>query len=196
MSESEPKTAAELFPVVAQDADTGDVLMVAWGNAESLRLSEETGWMHYWSRSRDRLWRKGEESGSGQRIVCLIWDCDRDAILAKVRPQGPACHTGSFTCFGEPKGVGSMPEELWAVFRDRQAKAPPDSYVAKLLADPTLLRKKVGEEAVELIVASQEEGHDRIVHEGADLLFHVLLLLYVNGVPYGDVLDELKRRRR
>jgi len=185
-----------LFPIVAQDADTKDVLTVAWGNEESLRLTEETGWMHYWSRSRDRLWRKGEESGNRQQVVSLTWDCDRDALLARVRPHGPACHTGTFTCFGEPQGVAVLPEELWQVFRDRQAKAPAGSYVAKLLADGNLLRKKLGEEAIELILASREEGHPRVVHEAADLFFHVLLLLYQEGVPFQDVLDELKRRRK
>ena len=194
---TDPTTPKEgLFPIIAQDADTGEVLLLAWGNEGSLHATEQTGWMHYWSRSRGKLWRKGEESGNGQRVVSLTWDCDRDALLAKVRPQGPACHTGAYTCFGEPLHGASLPEELWAVFRQRQVDAPPGSYVAKLLADPGLLRKKLGEEAIELILASQEEGHSRVVHEAADLLFHVLLLLYQEGVPFQDVADELKRRRK
>ncbi|MFA5896380.1 MAG: bifunctional phosphoribosyl-AMP cyclohydrolase/phosphoribosyl-ATP diphosphatase HisIE [Thermoplasmata archaeon] len=184
------------FPVVTQDADTGEVLMVAWGNEESVRKSQVTGWMHYWSRSRKKLWRKGEESGNAQRVVSLAWDCDHDTLLAKVRPLGPACHTGSTTCFGEPQRKEAVIDELWQVFRERTRNPPPGSYVAKLLADPEEIRKKIGEEAVELILASKGEGHDNLVHEAADLLFHVLVLLYQNGVPYGDVLDELRRRRR
>ncbi len=185
-----------LFPVVTQDAATGDVLMIAWGNEESLRASEETGWMHYWSRSRDRLWKKGETSGNVQEVVSLTWDCDRDALLAKVRPRGPACHTGARTCFGEPQGGRDVIDELWRVFQDRERNPPADSHVAKLLADPELTRKKVGEEAVELVMASQGEDREAIVHEGADLLFHTLVLLYEKGVPFVEILEELRRRRR
>jgi len=184
-----------LFPIVAQDADTKDVLTVAWGNEESLRATEETGLMHYWSRSRDALWRKGETSGNEQTVVSLTWDCDRDALLAKVRPKGPACHTGRRTCFGDPDPNEDILAELWRVFRDREASPPEGSYVAKLLSDPDRARKKVGEEAVELVLASQGEAHARIVHEAADLLFHMLLLLYQNRVPLEDVLAELRRRR-
>lgn len=184
------------FPVVAQDADTGDVLMVAWGNAESIRRTEETGLMHYWSRSRNALWRKGETSGNLQEVVSLAWDCDRDALLAKVRPTGPACHTGSRTCFGDPPARADILAELWQVFRDRERNPPPGSYVARLLADADAARKKVGEEAVELVMASQGDDRGHVVHEAADLLFHTLVLLYQKGVPLADVLEELRRRRR
>lgn len=189
--------AAEgLFTVVAQDAETGEVLMVAHGNAESLRLTEATGRMHYWSRSRDRIWKKGEESGNEQRVVSLTWDCDRDAILAKVRPLGPACHTGSRTCFGESPREGDILTELWDVFRARDRERPEGSYVANLLADPALAQEKVGEEAVELVIAARGADRAAVVHEAADLLFHTLVLLYEKGVTFGDVLDELRRRRR
>jgi len=186
----------ELFPVVAQDADTKDVLMVAWGNPESIRRSEETGWMHYWSRSRDRLWLKGEESGNRQRVVSLVWDCDHDALLAGVRPLGPACHTGTRTCFGDPPTGEDILGELWRVFDERRRSPPPGSHVADLLARPDEARRKVGEEAVELVLASQGEDRAHVVHEGADLLFHTLVLLYLKGVPFDEVLDELRRRRR
>lgn len=189
-------TPDKLFTAVAQDADTGDVLMVAHGNEESLRLTQETGLMHYWSRSRGRIWRKGQESGNLQRVVSLTWDCNRDALLAKVRPAGPACHTGATTCFGDPERSETVIPDLWRVFRDRDRNRPPGSYVASLLADSGLARKKVGEEAVELVVASQGDDRAAIVHEAADLLFHTLVLLYENGVSYEEVLGELKRRRR
>ncbi|MGQ0797827.1 MAG: bifunctional phosphoribosyl-AMP cyclohydrolase/phosphoribosyl-ATP diphosphatase HisIE [Methanobacteriota archaeon] len=186
----------ERFTVVAQDADTGDVLTVAHGNEESLRLTRETGLLHLWSRSRGRLWKKGEESGNVQDVVSLTWDCDRDALLAKVRPHGPACHTGTTTCFGEPTRPANVITELEAVIRERETGAPPGSYVARLLGDPPEIRKKVGEEAIELIHASERGRREDVVHEAADLLFHVLVLLYRAGVPYADVLKELEVRRR
>lgn len=186
----------DLFPIVAQDEDTKDVLMLAYGNEETLALSKETGWMHYWSRSRKKVWRKGESSGNGQKLVSIKWDCDHDAVLATVQTQGPACHTGTLTCFGEPERDHLVPGELWRVFRDRERKSPADSYVAKLLGDPVMLRKKIVEEGVEFILASQEDGNEEIVHEAADLLFHIFVLLYQSGVTFPDVLRELRRRRR
>lgn len=186
----------ELFTVVAQDADTGDVLMVAHGNEESVRKSQDTGLMHYWSRSRDRLWKKGEESGNVQEVVSLTWDCDRDALLARVRSRGPACHTGSTTCFGEPTRTADVIAELERLFLERERRPPPGSYVAKLLANPPEIRKKVGEEAVEFVEASERGTREEIVHEAADLLFHALVLLYRAGVPYADILRELEARRR
>ncbi len=185
-----------LFPVVAQDADTGDVLMVAWGNAESLERTRKTGWMHYWSRRRKGLWLKGEESGNRQRVVSLTWDCDRDVLLAKVRPFGPACHTGRTTCFGDPPPSRDVIAQLWQVFRDRARNPHRTSYVAKLFARPDEARKKVGEEAIEFILASQASDRRAFVHEAADLLFHMLVLLYLKDVPFPDVLEELQRRRR
>lgn len=186
----------ELFTVVAQDADTGDVLMVAHGNAESLRRTQDTGLMHYWSRSRGRLWRKGEDSGNVQRVVSLAWDCDHDALLAQVEPLGPSCHTGATTCFGEPQRRRRIIEELWQVIRERDRARPHGSYVAELLADPALAREKIAEEAAELVMASRGEDRAAIVHEATDLLFHTLVLLYQKGVPFSEVLEELRRRRR
>lgn len=187
---------SRFFTVVAQDAETGEVLMVAHGNDESLRVSEETGLMHYWSRTRNRLWKKGEESGNTQEVVSLTWDCDRDALLAKVRPQGPACHTGATTCFGEPVPRGDIILELERVFAERDRDRPVGSYVAQLLSDPSEIRKKVREEAIELMEASEGGARRDIVHEAADLLFHILVLLYRARVPYADVLRELEVRRR
>jgi phosphoribosyl-ATP pyrophosphohydrolase/phosphoribosyl-AMP cyclohydrolase len=185
-----------LFTVVAQDADTGDVLMVAYGNAESFRRTQETGLMHYWSRSRERLWRKGEESGNIQEVVSLTWDCDRDTLLARVRPRGPACHTGSRTCFGEPPGPRRIVAELWRLFQERERSPPQGSYVAKLLADPAESRRKVEEEALEFIEATERGRREDVIHEAADLTFHALVLLFAAGVSADEVLKELEARRR
>ncbi|EQD44482.1 bifunctional phosphoribosyl-AMP cyclohydrolase/phosphoribosyl-ATP pyrophosphatase protein [mine drainage metagenome] len=149
--------------------------------------------MHFWSRSRDRLWMKGESSGHRLRVVSLHWDCDRDAVLARVRPSGPACHLGGTSCFD---GVGEDPiSTLWSTIADRAARRPEGSYVARLLADPLELRKKVGEEAVELILTDGDRSPTRVREEAADLLFHLLVFLYQNGVRYPEVLAELERRR-
>jgi len=189
-------TEGDLYTVVAQDADTGDVLMVAHGNEESLRRSQETGLMHYWSRARDRLWRKGEESGNSQEVISLTWDCDRDVLLAKVRPKGPACHTGMTTCFGEPAPRRDVIAELEGVFGERERSPPPQSYVARLLANPAAMRAKVEEEARELVEASETGRREDVVHEAADLLFHTLVLLYRARVTFADVLGQLEARRR
>lgn len=182
-----------LVPVVVQHATSGKVLMLAYGNAESLRRSEETGWMHFWSRSRGRLWMKGEESGNRLKLVGLAWDCDHDSVLARVRPVGPACHLGRTSCFGNEDD--DLVGELYRMFADRDARRPAGSYVARLLRDPTELRKKVGEEAIELILTSGDVSRDRVRAEAADLLFHLLVFLYQNRVAFPEVLDELARRR-
>jgi phosphoribosyl-ATP pyrophosphohydrolase/phosphoribosyl-AMP cyclohydrolase len=186
-------TGDDLVPVVVQDVDSGRVLMLAYGNAESFRKTEETGWMHFWSRSRGRLWMKGEQSGHRLKVVSLHRDCDDDAVLARVRPSGPACHLGRTSCFD---GVDPDPiADLWSTIQDRDARRPEGSYVARLLADPLLLRKKVGEEAVELLLTDGDRSPTRVTEEAADLLFHLLVFLYQQRVPYPEVLAELARRR-
>ncbi len=192
------KQSERLFPIVVQDAETGTVLMLAYGNKESLEQTRKTGWMHYWSRSRNMLWRKGESSSNTQQVVQLKWDCDHDTLLARVQPMGPACHTGSYTCFGEPTEEESsvFPNELWRIFQDREKRKPKGSYVSKLLKDPELARKKVGEEAIELILASQGKDRDHMIAEGADLVFHTLLLLYASRVSFEEIQAELRHRKR
>lgn len=188
-------TGPRLVPVVVQHAETGQVLMLAYASDESLERTRKTGEMHFWSRSRQALWHKGESSGNVQRVVDLQWDCDRDALLARVLPLGPACHTGAGSCFPGPEPPYAILEELRAVVADRARRAPDGSYVAGLLRDPARLRRKVGEEAIELILAA--EGSDRapIAWEAADLLFHTLVLLEARGVSFDEVLRELRRRR-
>jgi phosphoribosyl-ATP pyrophosphohydrolase/phosphoribosyl-AMP cyclohydrolase len=186
-----------LVPVVAQDRASGDVLMLAWANAEAIARTAETGLAHFWSRSRKALWRKGETSGHTLRVVEVRADCDRDALLLVVEPEGPACHTGSRTCFGEtsPSAAGML-EELARVVRQRAAAPVDASYTARLLAKgPGHVLKKIGEEATELVLAASAESDERLAAESADLLFHLLVALQQRGVPLASVMDELRRRR-
>jgi phosphoribosyl-ATP pyrophosphohydrolase/phosphoribosyl-AMP cyclohydrolase len=189
--------AGGLVPVVVQDRASGDVLMVAWANAEALRKTAESGYAHFWSRSREVLWRKGETSGNGLRVVEARADCDRDTLLLVVEPEGPACHTGARTCFGEtsPTAAGML-EELARVVADRAAASPEESYTARLLAKgPDEALKKIGEEAIEVVLAGRAQSDERLVEETADLLYHLLVGLRQRGVPLVQVMDELRRRR-
>lgn len=211
-----------LVPVIAQDADSGAVLMLAWANRESLTATLESGDMTYWSRSRQELWRKGATSGNVQPLVALHADCDGDAVLATVRPRGPACHTGEATCFGagsgqgaeaavSPPGAGSGSTlaGLWETLARRAREKPEGSYTARLLDDENLRTKKLGEEAAELIVSlvkigsgsaddperSDDQGRGRVAEEAADLLYHMLVALLAAGVTLDDVMSELEKRR-
>ncbi len=186
-----------LLPVVVQDRASGDVLMVAWADAEALRLTAETGEAHFWSRSRQRLWRKGETSGNVLRVIAARADCDRDTLLLLVDPAGPACHTGARTCFGEasPTLAGVL-DELRRVIAARQAQGSGESYTARLLArglDASL--RKLGEEAIEVLLAAKGESDERLAEESADLLFHLLLALHQRGLSASDALAVLRRRR-
>lgn len=186
-----------LLPVVVQDRASGDVLMVAWANDEALARTAETGLAHFWSRSRQELWRKGETSGNGLRVVEARADCDRDTLLLVVDPEGPACHTGSRTCFGEesPTAAGML-EELARVVSERAQATPEESYTARLLQKgPDQVLKKVGEEATEVVLAARAQSDERLAEETADLLYHVLVALEMRGLPLTRVMDELRRRR-
>lgn len=191
--------APPLIPVIAQDAATGAVLMMGWADREALRRSLATGAMHYYSRSRSRMWRKGEESGNTQRLVELWTDCDHDAILAVVEQRGPACHTGAATCFhdgpAEPARAGGVLGELGALVRERAAAPPAGSHTARLLGDENLRLKKLVEEAGELQVELARRAPERAREEAADLLFHALVALQAEGVPFEDVLRTLRSRR-
>jgi phosphoribosyl-ATP pyrophosphohydrolase/phosphoribosyl-AMP cyclohydrolase len=188
---------AGLIPVVVQDRASGDVLMVAWANAEALRRTAETGLAHFWSRSRQAPWRKGESSGNTMRVVEARADCDRDTLLLVVEPAGPACHTGSRSCFGEtsPTAAGML-EELARVVAERAQAPPEESYTARLLAKgPDQVLKKIGEEATEVVLAARVQGDDRLTEEAADLLYHLLVALHQRGLPLDRVMDELRKRR-
>jgi phosphoribosyl-ATP pyrophosphohydrolase/phosphoribosyl-AMP cyclohydrolase len=186
-----------LVPVVVQDRTNGDVLMVAWANREALERTVATGFAHFWSRSRSAIWRKGETSGNTLRISEVKADCDADTLLMLAEPQGPACHTGARTCFGDatPTLAGVLFElERLVAARDRER--PEGSYVARLLAkglDGTL--KKIGEESTEVVLAAKGESDERLAEEAADLVFHLAIALHQRGVGLRHVLEVLERRR-
>ncbi|MGN6379937.1 MAG: bifunctional phosphoribosyl-AMP cyclohydrolase/phosphoribosyl-ATP diphosphatase HisIE [Gaiellales bacterium] len=186
----------ELVACIVQDADTGDVLMLAWADEAALEASRRTGLAHFHSRSRDQLWLKGATSGNTMAVQSMTPDCDGDAVLMRVRPAGPACHTGSDTCFGprQPNRAGVL-GELAGVIEERR-RTPPEggSYVAGMLAGGReQAQRKVGEEAVEVLLA--EAGSDHLVSEVADLWFHSMLLLARDGLDPLAPLEELARRR-
>jgi len=186
-----------LIPVVVQDRASGDVLMMAWANAEAVDQTLATKRAHFWSRSRKALWRKGETSGNGLKVVDVKADCDADTLLYVVEPEGPTCHTGWRTCFGEetPTAAGIL-EELARVVADRAENAPEDSYTAKLLAKgPDAVLKKIGEEATEVVLAAKGDRDERLAEESADLLFHLVVALHQRGLPLARVMDVLRRRR-
>jgi phosphoribosyl-ATP pyrophosphohydrolase/phosphoribosyl-AMP cyclohydrolase len=187
-----------LVPVVVQDRASGDVLMVAHADAQALRLTAETGFAHFWSRSRKALWKKGETSGNVLHVREARVDCDQDTLLLVVDPAGPACHTGQRTCFGDaPAATAGVLAELGRVIAERARSGGDASYVARLLArGPDAALKKIGEEATEVILAAKGEADERLAEEAADLLFHLLVVLHQRGLGAGDVLAVLERRRK
>lgn len=195
-----------LVPVVAQDAEGGRVLMVAWANAKALERTLETGELHFWSRSRGELWRKGGTSGNVQRLVSLHADCDADTVLARVEPAGPACHTGDESCFGwgsgpepppagEATARGDVLDALWRTLEGRSRERPEGSYTTRLLEDENLRLKKLGEEGAELLAGLARGDRDRIPEEAADLVYHLLVALLASGVHLDDVRAVLEGRR-
>ena len=193
-----------LVPVVAQDARTGEVLMLAWANAEALGLTAGSGRAHYWSRSRGELWKKGETSGNAQEVVDVRLDCDGDAVLYRVRQSGPACHTGERTCFFrsvESDALADAPDARHVLARveetvaARDAGRPEGSYTTYLFEQGVdKILKKVGEEATETLIAAKNEGTDDLRAESADLLYHLLVLWRARGLPPEEVWSELDRR--
>lgn len=184
-----------LVPVVAQSALSGEVLMVAYADRDALTRTRDTGDAHYHSRSRGALWRKGETSGHTQRVLDVRVDCDGDAVLYLVSQTGPACHTGLPTCFGER--AAPMLARLADTIAERARTKPAGSYTATLLAEgPAAAARKVGEEAVETVVAAGSETPERLASEVADLFYHILVLLEAKQVPLDRVLEELERRAR
>ncbi len=198
-----------LVPVIAQDAATGTVLMLAWADRGALARTLATRDAWYWSRSRSELWRKGATSGNTQRVVGAWADCDRDAVLLQVEQTGPACHTGNATCFHTPLRPGELDKmvygdaqtgfiaDLAAVIARRDRERPRGSYVASLLSDPDGLRplQKVGEEAAEFVIAAAASAErQRVVAEAADLLFHFLVALRSCDIALGEVVSELQSR--
>lgn len=202
-----------LIPAIATDAETGDVLMMAWMNAEAVEKTLETDKVHYYSRSRQKLWMKGESSGHVQHVREIRFDCDADCLLIAVDQEGAACHTGHRSCFyrtwdgevcsEEAKVVDAAAiyaerdvlDALYHVIQERKQAGAETSYVASLFRKGLdKILGKVGEEATELAVAGKGGEHDEIVYEAADLFFHVLVLLGYYDLPPGRVMDELRRR--
>lgn len=186
-----------LVTVVAQHARSNAVLMVAFANREAILESVRTGEMHFYSRSRRGLWKKGESSGHLLRIVELVADCDSDTVLARCEPFGPTCHTGAVTCFGEPN-VDAIRKLEGVVNKRATSAADPDkpSYTKKLLGDRNLRLKKIGEEAGELMVALADGDKTRMAEEAADLVYHVVVALQAAGVPFVDVRRVLEARAK
>lgn len=193
--------ARGLVPAIAQDAYTGEVLMQAYMNAESLQSTLDSGYATYWSRSRQELWRKGATSGHLQKVIRMSYDCDADSILLQVDQTGPACHTGKRSCFFNPVLDGDMPatsailDTIEKTVADRAANPKPGSYTNYLLdKGAEKIGKKVGEEATEAVIAAVKGDADGLAGEAADLLYHLTVLLYQQGVPLRDVWEVLKKR--
>lgn len=189
-----------LVPCVVQDRRSGEVLTVAYMNAEALERTLATGEMHFWSRSRSELWRKGATSGNTQKLHGLRVDCDADALVALVEPAGPACHTGERTCFfagdTEPEPAEALPVLERTVAERAAAGHTASSYTARLLADPALTAAKVMEEAEEVARAAREESDGRVAEEAADVLYHLTVLLRTRGLGLDAVYEVLNGRRR
>lgn len=193
----------ELRPAIVQDARTGRVLMLGWMNEEALQRTLETGLVHFWSRSRRRLWQKGETSGNTLRVVEIREDCDGDALLIQAIPAGPTCHTGRPSCFhrelrGEelPPPSGHILHRLEAVVQDRQRHPIEGSYTVQLLAaGPDEIAKKIGEEAIEVALALSRQSDQRSLEEAADLLYMLTVGLVARGLSWDAVLEVLSERR-
>jgi phosphoribosyl-AMP cyclohydrolase / phosphoribosyl-ATP pyrophosphohydrolase len=188
-----------LVPCIVQDWETGEVLTLAYMNAESLRRTRETGEMHFFSRSRQELWHKGATSGNTQSVKAIRYDCDADALLALVEPAGPACHTGERSCFHRGQLNPDAPFQtlpaLERTIAERAATRPAGSYTAKLLDDAQLAGAKVQEEAEEVARAAREESDQRVAEEAADVLYHVAVLLRGRGLTLADAKRVLDGRR-
>ena len=186
---------AGLVPVVAQEADTGEVLMLAYADREALERTAETREAHYHSRSRAELWRKGGTSGNTQAVVDIRVDCDGDAVLYRVRQTGPACHTGARSCFaqdGDPRHILARVE---AIVRDRFENRAEGAYTTYLFEQGVdKILKKIGEESTEVVIAAKNTGTAELRAETADLLFHLLVLLRARGLPLSEIWDELDAR--
>jgi phosphoribosyl-ATP pyrophosphohydrolase/phosphoribosyl-AMP cyclohydrolase len=187
-----------LIPAIVQDSNTGKVLMLGYMNREALETTRKIGRVTFFSRSKQRLWTKGEESGNFLELVSISEDCDQDALLVKAIPHGPTCHKGTDTCWGEENSdqFGFL-TALESVIRDRRKNAPENSYVSSLFSKGiNKIAQKVGEEAVELVIESKDDSEELFLNESADLLFHYLILLQAKGYALSDVVDILKQRHK
>lgn len=190
-----------LVPAIVQDADSGAVLMMAYMNREALEQTLARGRAVFFSRSKQRIWEKGETTGHTLDVVNVIADCDNDTLLVTARPRGPACHNGTLTCFGDEPRAAVTPiaflAKLEAVIAQRATEKPEASYTARLLEKGVnRVAQKVGEEGVELALAGAAQGEDKVIEESADLLFHMLVLLRARGVTLAQVVRQLESRHQ
>jgi len=190
-----------LMPAVVQDHITNEVLMVAWVNEEAFGLMKSTGYTHFWSRSRQKLWKKGEESGHVQEIVSIQTDCDSDTLLVRVKQTGPACHTGSPSCFsgtvcGSLDGTMDTVIELGRVLKDRLENPKEGSYTCLLYSDENKMYKKIVEEAGEFVLAMKDEDVEEAAWELADLIYHTMVAVTKTGFPMEKVYEKLAERKK
>ena len=190
-----------LVPAIIQDAETQKVLMLGFMNEEAFRRTQETGKVTFWSRSRHTLWTKGETSGHWLHVVEILNDCDQDTLLIKVRPEGPVCHTGTDTCWGEVnrKTESDSPlhflSELNDFIEERHREMPEGSYTTSLFRDGlNRMAQKVGEEALEMVIEATNGTDERLIYEGADMLYHLIVLLTSKGLRIEDMARELRER--
>ena len=184
-----------LVPAIIQDDLTSKVLMLGYLNKESLSLTLSTKVVHFYSRTKQRIWKKGEESGNELKVISIKEDCDNDTVLIKVNPVGPVCHKGDDTCFKEINESTDFIEKLESVIEDRKQNPTDSSYVSSLFKKGTnKIAQKVGEEAIELVIESKDNNDDLFLNESADLLFHYLILLQEKGFKINDVVNVLKSR--
>jgi len=193
-----------LVPAIVQDASNDQVLMQGYMNEEALRLTLASGKTHFWSRTKGRIWLKGEESGHHSLVQNAVLDCDNDAILFKVQQIGPVCHTGEQSCFYKPLKAedkqevdAKMLERLFEVIKERIRNPTQKSYVSRLTAKgEDAVLQKIGEEATEIILAAKEDNPKEITHEAADVLFHIMVLFAQKGIPLTRIFEELERRHK
>ncbi|MDR1690538.1 MAG: bifunctional phosphoribosyl-AMP cyclohydrolase/phosphoribosyl-ATP diphosphatase HisIE [Candidatus Methanoplasma sp.] len=190
-----------LITVVVQDHITNEVLMVAWANEEAFDLMKSTGYTHFWSRSRQKLWKKGEESGHVQKIVSIQTDCDSDTLLVRVEQTGPACHTGSPSCFyetiyGSPEGTMDIIPALKRLLADRLENPKEGSYTCLLYSDENKMCKKVIEEAGEFVLALKDKNDNEAAWELADLIYHTMVAITKSGLPMEMVYKKLAERMK
>jgi phosphoribosyl-ATP pyrophosphohydrolase/phosphoribosyl-AMP cyclohydrolase len=186
-----------LLPTIVQDARTGSVLMLGYMNREALKVTQKTCFVTFWSRSKKRLWKKGEESGNTLRVVSITADCDKDTLLIRAIPRGPTCHTGESSCFAADELPLETVGLLIETIRERSDKGEKDSYTKKLLiGGKEAYGAKVLEEAEEVVRAAKLEGRKRTIEEATDLLYHLLVLLRGEGIELEEIAAECRRRRK
>ena len=187
-----------LVPAIIQHSETNQVLMLGYMNEEALNITNKTGLVTFFSRSRNKIWTKGETSGNFLKLITIINDCDNDTLLIKALPKGPVCHEGTISCFDRDKfSNSSFLTKLEEIIKSRKSKDENESYTAKLLNGPLRrIAQKVGEEGVETALASVTETDEKLIGESADLLYHLLVLLQAKGLEFSDVVYELSKRHK